>query len=311
MGSIGAHLQKTGCPMFPWGKMPQGRGAPCSVYSRVYMNAKELLQSAPRLSVSNCAYVILENGERGILVPPGTSGKKITVRACDADGVQSGPVKKVSPKDLRLEPLPAPPAPLRLAPWCVNCGSPAMLRCTACGSSICGRECAEKRWKQHRSECRRLQAVAFGEEYARNEDRGNRLIWAGHRGQTRIIMTLTDQLSLLASKQKKLAKAADAAMRAFLDFEDPRDNGTAAYAAAQENHPNVIRLLHEMRADLEKPNTVEGGTPTGVAAQIGHTAMVQLLYDLGADIHKVLPERVQFTPLRLVEMTKHCYYSYS
>ena len=35
------------------------------------MNAQELLQCAPRLSVSNCAYVILENGERGILVPPG------------------------------------------------------------------------------------------------------------------------------------------------------------------------------------------------------------------------------------------------
>ena len=92
------------------------------------MNAKELLQCAPRLSESNCAYVILINGGRGIIVPPGTFGKKITVRACDADGNQSGPVMKVSPKELRLEPLPAPPAPLRLAPWCVNCGRPAMLR---------------------------------------------------------------------------------------------------------------------------------------------------------------------------------------
>ena len=71
-------------------------------------------------------------------MPPGAFGKKITVRACDADGVQSGPVKKVSPKELRLEPLPAPPAPLRLAPWCVNCGNAATLRCMACGSSICG-----------------------------------------------------------------------------------------------------------------------------------------------------------------------------
>ena len=86
------------------------------------MNAKELLQCAPRLSESNRAYVLFDNGDRAIIVPPGASGKKITVRACDADGVQSGPLKKVSPKDLRLEPLPAPPAPLRLAPWCVNCG---------------------------------------------------------------------------------------------------------------------------------------------------------------------------------------------
>ena len=139
------------------------------------MNAKELHQSAPRLSESNCAYVLFNNGDRAIIVPPGVSGKNITVRACDADGVQSGQVKKISPKELRLEPLPAPPAPLRLAPWCVNCGGPAMMRCMACGSSIRGRECAEKRWKQHRPECRRLQAVAFGEEYARNEDRGYRL----------------------------------------------------------------------------------------------------------------------------------------
>ena len=134
------------------------------------MNAKELLQSAPRLSESNRGYVLFNNGDRAIIVPPGASGKKITVRACSADGVQIGPVKKVSSKELRLEPLPAPPAPLRLAPWCVNCGGPAMLRCMACGSSICGRECAEKRWKQHRPECRRLQAVAFGEEYAKEEN---------------------------------------------------------------------------------------------------------------------------------------------
>jgi len=56
------------------------------------MNAQELLQSAPRLSVSNCAYVLFNNGGRGIIVPPGVSGKKITVRACDADSNQSGPV---------------------------------------------------------------------------------------------------------------------------------------------------------------------------------------------------------------------------
>ena len=100
------------------------------------MNAQELLQSAPRLSQSNCAYINFDNGDRGIIVPPGASGNHITVRACDADGNQSGPVMKVLAKELRLEPLPAPPAPLRLAPWCVNCGGPAMLRCMACGSSL-------------------------------------------------------------------------------------------------------------------------------------------------------------------------------
>ena len=95
------------------------------------MNAKELLQCAPRLSESNRAYVIFSNNDRGVIVPPGASGKKITVRACDADGVQSGPVKKILAKELRLEPLPAPPAPLRLAPCCVNCGSAASMRCSA------------------------------------------------------------------------------------------------------------------------------------------------------------------------------------
>ena len=92
------------------------------------MKSADLLQCAPRLSESNRAYVLFNDGARGVIVPPGAIGKKITVRACDADGVQSGPVKKVSPKDLRLEPLPAPPAPLRLAPWCVNCGRPAMMK---------------------------------------------------------------------------------------------------------------------------------------------------------------------------------------
>ena len=76
-------------------------------------------------------------------------------------------------------------------------------------------------------------------------------------------------------------------MRTFLDFIDPRKQFPAAYVAAQENHPKIIRLLHEMRADLEKPNTAaKRGTPTGIAAQNGQTAMVQLLSDLGADIHR-------------------------
>jgi len=35
------------------------------------MNAADLLQCAPRLSESNRAYVTLDNGGRGIIVPPG------------------------------------------------------------------------------------------------------------------------------------------------------------------------------------------------------------------------------------------------
>ena len=129
-----------------------------------------------------------------------SSGNHSTVRACDADGVQSGGVRHVLAKELRLEPLPAPPAPLRLAPWCVNCGSPAMMRCMACGSSICGRECAEKWWKKHRPDCRRLQAVAFGEEYAREKDRSYRMINAAYDGDLRSVKRLQIELSVAVRK---------------------------------------------------------------------------------------------------------------
>ena len=35
------------------------------------MNGQELLECAPRLSESNRAYVILDNGARGVIVRPG------------------------------------------------------------------------------------------------------------------------------------------------------------------------------------------------------------------------------------------------
>ena len=37
------------------------------------MDAKKLLECAPRLSQSNFAYVILDSGDRGAIVPPGAS----------------------------------------------------------------------------------------------------------------------------------------------------------------------------------------------------------------------------------------------
>ena len=106
-----------------------------------------------------------------------------------------------------------------------------MLRCTACGSSICGVPCAEKWWKRHRPECRRLQAVAFGEEYARTEDRNYQMINAAHMGDVRTVKRLQIELSV-AVVGTKFAKAADAAMRTFLDFIDPRFHGTAVFESA-------------------------------------------------------------------------------
>ena len=57
---------------------------------------------------------------------------------------------------------------------------------------------------------------------------------------------------------------------ACLDFIDPRPQGTAAFGAAQENRFEIIRLLHQLRADLDKQNTEEGETPAHIAAQKGY-----------------------------------------
>ena len=70
------------------------------------------------------------------------------------------------------------------------------MRCTACGSSICGVPCATKLWKKHRPECRRLQAVAFGEEYARTEDQAFRLARFALAGDVRTMKKLTIGLSV-------------------------------------------------------------------------------------------------------------------
>ena len=73
----------------------------------------------------------------------------------------------------------------------------------------------------------------------------------------------------IAVAETKFAKAVDAAMRAFVNFIDPRLVGTAAYGAAQENRPEAVRLLHEMRADLGKRATDKiGGTPAIRASPI-------------------------------------------
>ena len=71
------------------------------------MNAKEVLRWAPRLARGDCrAYVDLKiDGSRRLIVLPGATGRKINVRACDAQGIPSGPVERISAKELRLEPL--------------------------------------------------------------------------------------------------------------------------------------------------------------------------------------------------------------
>ena len=83
-----------------------------------------LLETATRLANSGLAKVTIKNRGRGLIVPPGVQGNKITVRILDAAGKPSGPVKLVSVKDVRLEDLPAPPrAAFQLGAACVGCGN--------------------------------------------------------------------------------------------------------------------------------------------------------------------------------------------
>ena len=158
-----------------------------------------------------------------------------------------------------------------------------MLRCTACGSSICGVPCADKWWKKHRPECRRLQAVAFGEEYARQHVL--RFSNAAARGDVSTMNGLAIGLSETVASTK-FSKAMGGALRAFADSIDPRWATSAAYRAAEFNNLEAIRLLHKLRADVDRGAVEMGVTPAHIAAQNGHTAMVQFLYDIGADIHR-------------------------
>ena len=59
-------------------------GDPLIALPSKIMNPQELLQSAPRLSQSNRAYIIFDNGERGIIVPPGA--RAALVSACRGVG---------------------------------------------------------------------------------------------------------------------------------------------------------------------------------------------------------------------------------
>ena len=80
------------------------------------MNADELLARAHQLAASNRAYVILDNGERGIIVNPGNHRGKVCVRKIDAAGKQSAAIELVAAAELTLQDPPAEPAPLRIAP---------------------------------------------------------------------------------------------------------------------------------------------------------------------------------------------------
>ena len=132
-----------------------------------------LLETAERLANSGLAQITFGNS-RGLIVPPGVQGNKITVRVLDAAGKPSGPVKLVSVKDVKLEDLPAPPREaFMLGAACVACGNVAdRFKCPGCAAPYCGPECFKREWKGHRVGCRQAQARRAGEEYARAGSRG-------------------------------------------------------------------------------------------------------------------------------------------
>ena len=125
-------------------------------------------------------------------------------------------------------------------------------------------------------------AIAFAEDYAQTDDRGYKLARAAFDGDLATMRALTD--GLLAAATPVLATTADVAMRTFVDFIDPRCPGTPIFAAAQDNHIEAVRYLHELRGDLDKQTAVGGGTPVHIAAARGNLAMLQMLYDLGAGV---------------------------
>ena len=98
------------------------------------------------------------------------------------------------------------------------------------------------------------------------------------------MVPLIDSLTEAVTKQK-LTKFSKVSMQAFVDFEDTRDVGNAAYGAAQCGSNRALRLLHERGADLNAPNIAEGSRPVHIASQRGHTSTVQLLADMKADVH--------------------------
>ena len=111
------------------------------------MNPSDLLASAERLAASGIARVeILSTKQIALLVPPGTSGKKLLLKI-DGTGQE---VTKL-PTEVKLLPLPSPRKPkLALQPKCDNCSNPGKLKCPLCEAPPCSQECMNKTWKDHR-----------------------------------------------------------------------------------------------------------------------------------------------------------------
>ena len=153
-------------------------------------------------------------------------------------------------------------------------------------ASICSRECALERWAMHKPVCRERQAVKVGVEWARAGNKALSLMSAAMRDDTRTMQKLIDGLVAAVGEKKHVAKHSAAAVKAFVDFIDEREVGTAAFGAAENGALKALRLLHAHRADLDLDSKQEGASPSVIAAQQGRTAAIKLLADLRADVLK-------------------------
>lgn len=78
---------------------------------------------------------------------------------------------------------------------------------------------------------------------------------------------------------------------------------TPAYAAAQNNHCEVIELLAKHGADLDKPKNT-GDTPAYMAAENNHCEAIEVLAKHGADLNK--PKNNGATPAYMAAQNGNC-----
>ena len=114
----------------------------------------------------------------------------------------------------------------------------------------------------------------MGKDWGRAGNRAVTFHDAAFRDDKRTMQELIDGLTQAVAAKKSLTRHSAAAVKAFVDFTDDRQFGTAAFCAAQEGALKALRLLHERGADLDLGNTQDGATPSVIAATKGRTAAI-------------------------------------
>lgn len=91
-------------------------------------------------------------------------------------------------------------------------------------------------------------------------------------------------------------------MGAVVDSRVPNFNITPPYAAAQNDHQDVVMVLIAAGADVNSVNLLEE-SPLYVAARNGHQGVVQSLIAAGADVNS--KDESQISPLHIAALRGH------